>query len=134
MIKPTQASSVQDYISQIEEPRKTAIASLHALISKTLPHLPATIQYNMIGYGSYHYRYATGREGDAPIIALASQKNYISIYAHAVTGEGKYLAEAYAHRLGKVNVGKSCIRFKRVEDLNTAVLTDLLKEADKIVG
>ncbi len=134
MIKPLQASSVQDYINQIEEPRKKEIESLHALISSTLPALPASIQYNMIGYGTYHYRYATGREGDAPIIALASQKNYISIYAHAVTTEGKYLAESYADNLGKVSVGKSCIRFKRLEDINTSVLTQLLKESEKLVG
>lgn len=134
MIKPVQASSVKDYIDQIDEPRKRDIQALHDLISSTLPELPASIQFNMIGYGSYHYRYATGREGDAPIVALASQKNYISVYAHAVTKEGKYLAETFADALGKVSVGKSCIRFKRLSDLQTTVLMELLKETAQILG
>lgn len=134
MNKPIQATSVQDYINQIDAPRKQDIQALHALISKTLPTLPVSLQSNMIGYGTYHYRYATGREGDAPIIALASQKNYISIYAHAVTKEGKYVAEAYADRLGNVNVGKSCIRFKHFRDINTDVLMELLKETATFLG
>lgn len=134
MIKPVQASSVKDYIDQIDEPRKRDIQALHDLISSTLPELPASIQFNMIGYGSYHYRYATGREGDAPIVALASQKKYISVYAHAVTKEGKYLAETFAEALGKVSVGKSCIRFKRLSDVQTTVLMELLKETAQILG
>ena len=54
----------------------------------------------MLGYGPFHYRYASGREGDASLIALASRKQYISLYVLCTTERG-YLAEQYAERLPK---------------------------------
>ncbi len=53
-----------------------------------------------------------------PRVALAPQKNYMAIYICAVSSNGKYIAEEFADDLGKVNCGKSCIRFKKLEDLN----------------
>lgn len=73
-------------------------------------------------------RYASGREGDWAILGLASNKQAISLYVSA--GDGKrYLAETYADRLGKANVGKSCIRFKRLDDLDRSALVELIGEA-----
>ncbi len=65
-----------------------------------------------------------------PIVALAPQKNYISIYICAINEDGRYLAEGFADRLGKVNCGRSCIRFKKLDDLNLNTLGDIL-EASK---
>jgi hypothetical protein len=61
-------------------------------------------------------------------VGLASNKQYISLYVTA-TAESGYLAEAYADRLGKVSVGKSCIRFRKAADLDEKVLKALLREA-----
>ncbi len=82
----------------------------------------------MLGYGSYHYRYATGREGDAFAIGLANQKQYVSLYLNA-TVDGAYLAETNAGRLGKVSVGKSCVRFKKLDDLDLDVVAELVRTA-----
>ncbi len=70
---------------------------------------------------------------DWPVIALASQKNYISLYVCCIT-DGQYLAERNKKELGKVSVGKSCIRFKKLEDLNLPALKKLLKEAARKPG
>ena len=84
-----------------------------------------------LGYGRYHYRYASGREGDFCVVGLANQKNYMSLYV-CVTKDGKYLAERYGKRLGKANCGKSCIRFKKLDDLDLDAVTALLKEAGQL--
>ena len=85
----------------------------------------------MLGYGRFHYRYQSGREGDASLIALSSRKAHISLYVLSADEDG-YLAEQYADRLGKVSVGKSCIRFKRGDDVDSDVLRELLAEAGRL--
>ena len=85
----------------------------------------------MLGYGRFHYRYATGREGDASLIALSSRKSYISLYVLCADETG-YLAEQYVERLPKASIGKSCVRFKRLADLDEGVLRELLADAGRI--
>lgn len=70
---------------------------------------------------------------DWPIVALASQKNYVSLYVCAIE-DGEYLAEKYKSKLGTVSVGKSCIRFKKLEDLNLPELEQVIKLAAKNPG
>lgn len=84
----------------------------------------------MIGYGPMTYRYASGKEGEWFKIGLASQKNYISLYMCAADDEG-YVAERYRDRLPKANIGKSCVRFKRVDDLDRSALIALIKATAK---
>ena len=117
-----------DYIASLPEERRGAIAALDKAIRKAAPKLKPHISSGMLGYGRYQYKYASGREGDAALIALASQKNHISIYICS-TEDGEYLAEKNKERLGKVSVGRSCIRFKRIEDLDLNGLTDVIKQA-----
>ncbi len=116
MLKPVSAQTPDDYIAQIEEPRRSAIEKLHRLILTTAPSLKPSMQAGMIGYGAYRYKYASGREGTAPIVALASQKSYISVYVSA-SDEGGYCAERRKAELPKASIGKCCIRFKKLEDL-----------------
>jgi len=123
-----QAATPEQYISKLEEPRKTQIRKIHEFIKKTVPSLKAYIESGMIGYGSYHYKYATGREGDWCLIGLASQKNYISIYVCAAI-DGQYIAERNKTKMPKASVGKSCIRFKKFEDIDFDVLKTVLEEA-----
>jgi hypothetical protein len=126
MKKASEPATPSAHIEQLEEPRRSEIKALHELIQSAAPHLPPSIQAGMIGYGTYHYKYASGHEGDAPIVALSSRKNYISVYVSA-SEDGEYLAERYKAELPKANIGKSCIRFKRVSDIHTEVLTKIVK-------
>lgn len=106
---------------------------LHTFIKKTAPKFKPNFLYNMPGYGSFKYRNYKKEIIDWSIIALASQKNYISIYVCAVK-DGEYVAEKYKDVLGKVSVGKSCIRFKKIEDLNLKTLKRVIKLAAKFPG
>ncbi len=129
MFKVTDAKTPEEYIEKIEEPRKSQILQLHQLILKTVPQLKPYIISGMIGYGSYHYKYASGREGDWCIIALASQKNYISVYVCAIDGK-EYVAESYKSKLPKSSIGKSCIRFKKIEDIDLEILKEIIKKGE----
>lgn len=64
MFKPKNADTPEEYIAQIDEPRKHQIKKLHDFITETLPDLDVAIYHNIIGYGKYHYKTKSGQEGD----------------------------------------------------------------------
>jgi hypothetical protein len=120
----------EQYIAAIAEPKQSELARLHALIRKTAPTFEPVVHNGMIGYGRYHYRYPSGREGDSFRIALAGNKTGISVYV-SVVDDGGYLAEQAKDELGKASVGKSCIRFKQLSDIDLGVLATVLRRAKK---
>jgi Domain of unknown function (DU1801) len=97
-----------------------------------VPQLEPTMDFGMLGYGKYHYRYPSGREGDWMLVAVASNKNYISLYVTAAAPDGGYLAETYKEQLPKASIGKSCIRFKRLGDVDQEVLERLLRNVAEV--
>jgi uncharacterized protein YdhG (YjbR/CyaY superfamily) len=123
------AATHQEYIERLSEPRRSDIQALHDLIRETAPELEPTMEFGMLGYGKYHYKYPTGREGDWMLVGLASNKNYISLYVTVPSPDGRYLAESYQDRLPKASIGKSCIRFKRLDDVDRDILAQLLRKA-----
>ena len=142
MFKKNKATTVAEYLSQVPDDRKEMIATLHELIIETVPSLKPNFIYNMPGYGKFKYTNRKKEEMEWPVIALANQKNYVSIYVCAVD-DGEYIAEKHKQslankigkgKLGKVSVGKSCIRFKKLEDINFEVLKKILKFAEKKPG
>ncbi|MBA2278840.1 DUF1801 domain-containing protein [Candidatus Saccharibacteria bacterium] len=128
----SKATTVEEYIRELPQERKVIIKQIDKCIRKAAPELEREenifMLYGMIGYGKYHYKYASGREGDWAVIGLASQKNYVSVYLCAADKDG-YIAENNKDRLGKVNVGKGCIRLKKIEDINLKVLEELVKKS-----
>lgn len=128
MFKPVGANSVQSYIDMLTPDRKSIILAIDKIIKTEAPGLKPHFAYNMLGYGSFKYRNYKKELIDWPVVALASQKNYISIYVCAVK-DGKYIAEEFKDKLGNVSVGKSCIRFKKLEDLNLDTLKEVIKLA-----
>ena len=119
------------YITSLAEPRRSEIAELDKIIQAAVPTLKREMGYG-IGYGPYHYKYASGREGDSHVISLASQKNYISVYVQAGR-DGLYLAEANKDKLPKASIGKSCIRFKKLADIDSTVLADICRQAAELM-
>jgi hypothetical protein len=122
------AASHDEYLDALSEPRRGDLRALHELIRASVPDLEPTMEFGMPGYGRYHYRYDSGREGDWAMISFASNKNYISLYVAATTPDG-WLAESYRDRLPKASIGKSCIRFKRLSDVDISVLAGLFLAA-----
>jgi hypothetical protein len=133
MFKKVRAKTVKEYFAALPKERREPMAFLDAFIRRTAPKLKPTFAYNMPGYGSFKYTNYKKELIDWPVIALASQKNYISIYVCAVKN-GKYIAEMHKKDLGKVSVGKSCIRFKKIEDLNLKTLKKVIALAAKSPG
>jgi hypothetical protein len=112
------------YLASLPEPRQSMLRTLHAAICQAAPHLTPHINYGMLAYGPYRYQYASGREGDGAVVSLASQKQYISLYLGC---DGSL--EKHKERLGKVSMGRCCIRFKKLEDLNLAAALELIRQA-----
>jgi hypothetical protein len=124
------ATAVTGYLSDVPEPFRADARALHKLIRATVPELKPFLSSGMIGYGPYHYRYATGREGDTFVIGLAGRKTGLALHV-TMAVDGKYLTETFADRVGKADVGKSCIRFRRLSDLDQKTIVTLLRRAGK---
>lgn len=133
MFKTNKATNVKEYLANVPEERKPIIDFMHDFIQKTAPSLKPHFAYNMLGYGSFAYKNYKKQEMEWPIVALANQKNYVSVYICAVD-DGEYIAEKHKDKLGKVSVGKSCIRFKKLEDVNLDELEEVITYAAKNPG
>lgn len=127
MQSANKAATLEEHLETLTPERRADIELIDALIKEVAPELARGYSGGYIGYGPYHYKYASGREGDTYHIGLASQKNYISIYCCAVV-DGAYVAEGFRERLPKANIGKSCVRFKKLDDLDSEVLRELIRE------
>jgi Domain of unknown function (DU1801) len=125
--------NVEEHIDSLPDDRRELVRTVHETVRAAAPELETKMwSGKFIGYGTYHYRYASGREGDWFPIGLANNKQYVSLYLCACDDDG-YLAEQNAARLGNVSVGKSCIRFKRLEDLDLDVVSELCGRAAELV-
>ena len=124
-------STPAEYIANVDEGRKADVAALDALIRKLAPKLEPFIHSGMLGYGPMHYKYASGWEGDSCRIGVASNKNYISLYVCACDDKG-YVPERYKKALPKAKIGKSCVRFKRLSDLDPGALEKLIREGAQL--
>ncbi len=133
MFKAVKATSIKEYFDALPEDRRGIMEFLDKFIKETAPSLKPNFLYNMPGYGSFKCKNSKKELIDWPTIGVASQKNYISLYVCAVDKNG-YIAEQYKNALGKANVGKSCISFKKIEDLNLDTLKKIIKLTEKSPG
>ena len=121
-------TAVDAHLEALDEPRRSEMKRLDALICATLPDYDRHLNGDIIGYGSYHYKYASGREGDWFKVGLCSRKTGLALYICA-TIDGKYVAEGYQARLPKAKIGKSCVKAKKLADLDEATLVEMLNQA-----
>ena len=131
------ATTIDQYLASLPADRRDAMRTLHTAIRKAVPKLAPEVMMGMgspvIGYGKYHYKSSSGCEGDWFVIGLSARKNYYSLHICAAD-KGGYLAEQNAAKLGKVKTGRSCINFKKLEDLKLDVAMALVKQAAKSGG
>jgi hypothetical protein len=130
----SEALSVEAYLEQIPEDRKTVMKRLHNSILKNLPKgFIAEMNYGMVGYVVPHSIYPTGYHCDPklplPFMSLASQKNFVAIYHMGLYADQKlmdwFLQEYKKYSIKKPDMGKSCIRFKNLNDLPIDLIADL---------
>lgn len=126
MKAPASIKTAEDYLEWVPEKRQPAMRALHDMIRRLAPNLEPCIVYGMIGYGLEPYETKSGSKGEWPRIALANQKAHISLYMGCDGCDDGYLVEQAKDRLGKVSVGKSCIRFTKLENLNLKVVEELV--------
>ena len=126
-------STPAEYIAKLDEPRKSEVVALDAVIRKTAPKLAPFVRGGILAYGPWHYKYASGRECDWFRIGVASNKNYISLYICARGGK-RYVPERHKEALPKANIGRSCVRFKRLSDLDQATLKKMIREGAQQSG
>ena len=130
----SKATTVRKYLAELSADRRAAIECVRAVILQNLdPLFEEGMQYGMIGYFVPHRVYPPGYHCDPkqplPFICLASQKNYLSLYMGCVYGpeREKPFREAWAKTGKKLDMGKSCVRFRKVEDLAVEVIGDSIR-------
>ena len=79
----------------------------------------------IVGFGSYHYKYESGREGDAPLTGIASRANSITLYL----GSEFDKREELLSKFGKHKAGKGCIHIQKLEDIDTSILIKMVKNS-----
>jgi hypothetical protein len=117
--------SVTDFINSYvdNEQKKEDSFRLIDLLKEWSGFEPKMWGPTIIGFGSYHYKYASGHEGDAPILGFSPRKAAFSLYVYSPTEESKTLLS----NLGKFKIGKACIYAKRLSDINLSTLEQLSK-------
>jgi hypothetical protein len=135
---PKTLPSLEEFLAALPADRRETMTTLHQAIRKTVPKLAPFMTSGMgpsplIGYGKYHYKYASGREGDWFLIGLAAGKKDYALHICVGDKDG-YLVERNAAKLGQVKTGRSCINFKKLADLNLAAAMKLVKQAEKSGG
>jgi hypothetical protein len=123
--KPTQAS-VKSYLDGIDDDaRRADCAALAKLMEQATKCPPRMWGTSIVGFGSYHYKYESGREGDICSVGFASRKGDISLYGLRGTPD----AERLLAKLGTCKTGKGCVYIKRLGDIDVKVLAKLVATA-----
>lgn len=118
---------VIDFVnSYVENEQKKADSfQLIELMSKWSGFEPKMWGPTIIGFGSYHYKYASGHEGYAPLIGFSPRKAAFSLYVYSPTEENKYLLD----ELGKFKMGKACIYVKKLSDIDITTLEKMCNDS-----
>lgn len=118
-------SSVQDFLAAVadEKRRKDALALLE-LMQEVTGLEPKMWGPSIVGFGSYHYKYASGREGDSPLVAFSPRKSDMTLYINS----GFERHAALMEKLGKYKTGKVCLYLKKLEDVDLLTLRKLIRE------
>ena len=135
---PRPLPTLDEFLDALPADRRETVTTLHKAIRKAAPKLAPAIMSGMgpsplITYGKYHYKSASGREGDWFLVGLAARKSDYSLHICAGDKDG-YLVERNAAKLGKVKAGRSCITFKKLADLELDAVMALVKKAEKSGG
>jgi hypothetical protein len=137
------ARTVDEYLASLPADRRAAVSAVRDVVRGNLGEgYEEGMQYGMIGYYVPHWIFPAGYHTDPkqplPFAALASQKNHMSLYLMGVycgcadepgaeTGDVKWFREAWTRTGKKLDMGKSCVRFKKVEDLALDVIAEAIR-------
>lgn len=119
-------NSVVEFIESAESPKKKEDAyKLLEIFSEVTGYEAKMWGPSIIGFGSYHYKYASGHEGDAPLVGFSPRKAKISLYF--ATGDNQ--RDEILQRFGKYTSGKACVYINKLADINIDVLKELIEQS-----
>ena len=125
------SGSVTQFINAIPDTeRQRECRTLARIMGQITKQRPKMWGPSMVGFGTYHYRYASGREGDWFLTGFSPRKQALTLYVMA--GFGNY--DALLRRLGTYRTGKSCLYVKRLADVDLRVLTQLIRQSVRHVA
>lgn len=131
------AKNPEEYLEKVPEERKSALHKLRKTILDNLPKgFEETMSYGMIGYVIPHSIYPSGYHCDTslplPFMSFASQKNFVALYHSGVYAKPElldwFVTEYPKHCKRKLDMGKSCIRFKKVDDIPYDLIAELVRK------
>ena len=116
-------AAVDDYFAGIDdEARRKDCVALARLMTKATKHPPKMWGAGIVGFGSYHYKYESGREGDSCLVGFSSRKSDIAVYL-----VGSFLGrEELLAKLGKHKTAKACLYVRKLSDVDLSVLEQLV--------
>jgi len=124
------SASVTAFLSAIEDPRRRADArKVAAMMRKATGKRARMWGSSMIGFGSYHYKYASGREGEWSLVGLSPRKQNLVVYI--MPGFSEF--PALMKKLGKYKTGKSCLYLNKLDDVDERVLQKLIEQSVKVM-
>jgi hypothetical protein len=123
-------SSVIEFIENVDSVKKREDAyQLLDMFTETTGFEAKMWGPSIIGFGSYHYKYATGHEGDAPLVGFSPRKAKISLYF----APGEPRREELLKIFGKHTTGKACVYINKVSDIDSEVLKELIRQSVKFL-
>jgi hypothetical protein len=120
--KPTEVP-VKDFIDKVDsEQVRDDCRTLVKMMKKITGSPPKMWGPSIVGFGKYHYKYASGHEGDAPLAAFSPRKGNLTVYMLEFPGR-----ESLLKKLGKAKTSKACIYVKKLDDIDMDVLEKIVK-------
>ncbi|MFH0945308.1 MAG: DUF1801 domain-containing protein [Planctomycetota bacterium] len=118
-------ASVEKFLKGVAADRQDDCRKIIDLMQKATGEPPAMWGPSIIGFGSYHYVYASGREGDWPVTGFSPRKKDFSLYI--MSGFDRY--DELMKKLGRHKTGKSCLYIRKLEDVHLPTLKELVKKS-----
>ena len=122
-------ASVDKFLQSFPEDRQKDCYAVLEIMKKATKQEPKMWGTSIIGFGDYHYKYESGREGDFFITGFSPRKQNLTLYINSGFAEYGSLLE----KLGKHSTGKSCLYIKKLDDVDTKVLKELVTKSVKAV-
>lgn len=123
-------ASVAAFLNAIDDPRKRADAKkVAAMMRKATGKRARLWGTSIVGFGTYHYKYASGREGDWALVGFSPRKQNLVVYI--MPGFSEF--PALMKKLGKYKTGKSCLYLNKLEDVDESVLEKLISQSVKVM-
>jgi Domain of unknown function (DU1801) len=121
---------VEDFLAQVpDEQRREDARRLCAMMREITGERPALWGTSIVGFGAYHYRYASGREGDSALAAFSPRRQHLAIY---LVGEFEIRHRRVLARLGPHQTGKGCLYIKRLDDVDHDALRELIDRSVRV--